>query len=79
MCFAAERDFAACARCLISIETGRKQRTTQMNRIYQGRVTKDETLANKDGNSQSPEFLNWQSALWLHHEYFQDAVKLTIL
>ncbi len=50
-----------------------------MNRIYQGRVTKDETLANKDGNSQSPEFLNWQSALWLHHEYFQDAVKLTIL
>ena len=45
-----------------------------MNRIYQGRVTKVETLNGKNAGGQPQEFANWQSILWQHHELFQDAV-----
>ena len=42
-----------------------------MNRIYQGRVTKVEIPDGKGGWEPLPD---WQSALWQHHELFQDAV-----
>ncbi len=45
-----------------------------MNRIYQGRVTKVEILNGKSADGQPQELPNWQSALWQHHELFQDAV-----
>jgi hypothetical protein len=45
-----------------------------MNRIYQGRVTKLETLKGKNADGQPQELPNWQTALWQHHELFQDAV-----
>lgn len=47
-----------------------------MNRIYQGKVTKVEI---PDGKDKADKTLwnpldDWQSALWQHHELFQDAV-----
>ena len=45
-----------------------------MNRIYQGRVTKVEILNGKNADGQPQELPNWQTALWQHHELFQDAV-----
>jgi len=41
-----------------------------MNRIYQGKVTKVETLE----NGKWEKLDDWQTALWRHHELFQDAV-----
>jgi hypothetical protein len=58
---------------------------TSMNRIYQGRVSKVE-IANPDRNAPADERwlsfdsdpklakTKWQSALWQHHQLFQDAV-----
>jgi hypothetical protein len=45
-----------------------------MNRIYQGRVTKVEILNGKNADNQPQELPDWQSALWQHHELFQDGV-----
>ena len=56
-----------------------------MNRIYQGRVTKVEKLkSGKSGKSSDdwepfdpdPKIAKgkWQTALWRHHDLFQDAV-----
>ena len=42
-----------------------------MNRIYQGRVTKVEV---QDGNGVWKPLMDWQAALWQHHELFQGAV-----
>lgn len=44
-----------------------------MNRIYQGRVTSVEVLKSGTKNEWEP-LPDWQSALWQHHELFQDAV-----
>ena len=44
-----------------------------MNRIYQGRVTKVETLKPATKNEWEP-LPDWQNVLWQHHELFQDAV-----
>lgn len=57
-----------------------------MNRIYQGKVTdvqrlKAGTKGNKpedweDFDNDAKQAKNkWQSALWQHHQLFQDAVK----
>jgi len=48
-----------------------------MNRIYQGRVTKVEIPDGKDENGKQKwkPLDQWQSALWRHHELFQDAIK----
>ncbi|OGX36711.1 MAG: hypothetical protein A3D87_01715 [Omnitrophica WOR_2 bacterium RIFCSPHIGHO2_02_FULL_50_17] len=45
-----------------------------MNRIYQGRVTKVEKLKNGKSPDDREELKDWQTALWRHHELFQDAV-----
>ena len=47
-----------------------------MNRIYQGKVTKVEVPDGKDesGKTRRKPLDDWQSALWRHHELFQDAV-----
>ena len=48
-----------------------------MNRIYQGRVSRVEILLpGKKGNKPEhwTELADWESALWKHHELFQDAV-----
>jgi len=57
-----------------------------MNRIYQGKVTKveaesDETPLScaaihdrKNGKPLWKALLDWQDALWQHHQLFQDAV-----
>jgi hypothetical protein len=47
-----------------------------MNRIYQGKVTAVEIPDGKDeqGKPKWKNLENWQSALWQHHELFQDAV-----
>lgn len=47
-----------------------------MNRIYQGKVTKVEIIKGKDAKGKPvwEELKDWQSALWNHHELFQDAV-----
>lgn len=49
-----------------------------MNRIYQGRVTKVEVPDGKDEDGKQKwkprSDCDWQSALWRHHELFQDAV-----
>src|SRR5207244_9627351 len=53
-----------------------KKRPPTMNRIYQGRVTNVEISDGKDknGNTKWKKLDDWQSALWQHHELFQDAV-----
>jgi len=57
----------AAARLNIRLDGEKK---LSMNRIYQGRVTNVEIV--RDGK---PEPLpNWQTALWQHHQLFQDAV-----
>ena len=48
-----------------------------MNRIYQGRVTKVETLNGKNAGGQPQELP--KSALWQHHELFQDAVNYYLI
>jgi hypothetical protein len=52
-----------------------------MNRIYQGRVTAVEIPDGKDeqGNPKWKKLDDWQSALWQHHELFQDAVNYYML
>lgn len=47
-----------------------------MNRIYQGKVTKVEIPDGKDesGKTRWKPLHDWPSALWRHHELFQDAV-----
>lgn len=54
-----------------------------MNRIYQGRVTRVEGPDGKDENGKQiwkPLSDNeWQSALWQHHDLFQDAVNYYIV
>jgi hypothetical protein len=44
-----------------------------MNRIYQGKVTKVE-LRNVQGEWEALPKAEWQTALWQHHQLFQDAV-----
>jgi hypothetical protein len=41
-----------------------------MNRIYQGKVRRAETLGGKNANGQPQELP--LGVLWLHHELFQD-------
>src|ERR1043166_6952137 len=48
--------------------------TIEMNRIYQGRVTRVEIPSGKSGEGQPQELPNWQTVIWQHHELFQDAV-----
>ncbi len=53
-----------------------------MNRIYQGRVTKVQILkpgtkGNKPEDWTELDKNTWQSALWQHHELFQDAVNFS--
>lgn len=52
-----------------------------MNRIYQGKVTKVEKIK-VGAKGKSPEdweeLKDWQSALWQHHELFQDAVNIDL-
>ncbi len=48
-----------------------------MNRIYQGKVTKVQTLkpgAKGIGPDDWQDLPDWQDALWQHHQLFQDAV-----
>ena len=46
-----------------------------MNRILlSGSGDKVEVLNGKNADGQPQELPNWQSALWQHHELFQDAV-----
>src|SRR5713101_5111255 len=47
-----------------------------MNRIYQGKVIAVEVPDGKDesGKPRWKKLDGWQSALWQHHELFQDAV-----
>jgi hypothetical protein len=48
-----------------------------MNRIYQGRVSKVETLNGK--NAEPQPLVGWLDKLWQHHELFQDAVNYYLL
>ena len=53
-----------------------------MNRIYQGKVSKVEKLkqGRKGKSTGDWELLaDWQTALWRHHELFQDAVNYYIV
>ena len=48
-----------------------------MKRIYQGRVTRVETLKPGASGISDEDWLpldNWEDALWQHHVLFQDAV-----
>lgn len=47
-----------------------------MNRIYQGKVNNVEIFKGKDAQRHPiwEKLENWQTALWQHHELFQDAV-----
>ncbi|MDI6739356.1 MAG: hypothetical protein QME74_03220 [Candidatus Edwardsbacteria bacterium] len=48
-----------------------------MNRIYQGKVTRVEILKPDAKGTSSDDWVlleNWKTALWRHHELFQDAV-----
>src|SRR5580704_8439694 len=47
-----------------------------MNRIYEGKATAVEIPDGKDesGKQKWKKLDDWQSALWQHHELFQDAV-----
>ena len=45
-----------------------------MNRIYQGRVTKAETLHGKNAAGQPQSLDQWEEKPWQHHALFQDAV-----
>jgi hypothetical protein len=60
----------ASSRGEIKREASRKD--SQMNRIYQGRVTKVEILNGKGADGEPQPLNNWPDALWLHHELFQD-------
>jgi hypothetical protein len=48
-----------------------------MKRIFQGRITRVETLASKDGNGKPQDFFDWQSAPW-QQGLFQNAVNSEI-
>ncbi|HWD93557.1 MAG TPA: type V CRISPR-associated protein Cas12b [Verrucomicrobiae bacterium] len=52
-----------------------------MNRIYQGRVIAVELPDGKDelGNYKWKKLDEWQTAIWNHHELFQDAINYYIL
>ena len=52
-----------------------QQKDISVNRIYQGKVTAVEIPDGKDESGKLwKELPDWQSALWQHHELFQDAV-----
>ena len=53
-----------------------------MNRIYQGRVTKVETLKSGAKGTSDEDWLpldNWEDILWQHHVLFQNAVNYYII
>jgi len=52
-----------------------------MNRIYQGKITVIEVLEgqNKSDNANWKKLEGWQTAIWDHHEIFQDAINYYIL
>lgn len=59
---------------LIALRTLRNP-PADMNRIYQGRVRDAELIDSKTGAPlPPPPDWNWETALWEHHQLFQDAV-----
>ena len=53
-----------------------------MKRIYQGRVTRVETLKPGANGISDEDWLpldNWEDALWQHHVLFQDAVNYYLM